>query len=81
MTKEDTDFYAYFHTFHTTGQSSIDGILSAIAKACKSYHYTGDWNDDDIGGFWTYIQDAADNAANEMKILEKAHHSMNDDYE
>lgn len=62
---------AYYYSFCPTGVAAIDRILSAVACAGKSAHYTMDWTDD-VGPYHDglrgsspieWIQFAADDAA------------------
>ena len=64
---------AYYYGFNGTGVRVVDQILSKVAIAGKMYHSTEDWNDTDDGdpSPVDYIQDAACEAAEKIKELEK----------
>ena len=63
--KRLTTVEAYYYDFKSTGNESIDNILSAVAYAGQSYHSTGDWSDAPV----QWIQDAADDAAKDAITL------------
>ena len=70
---------AYYYSFDSTGCDPVDKILSAVACAGKAYHHTDDWyeqsspQDDHAGGTpIDWIQNAAIEAAHEIKSLQKA---------
>lgn len=70
---------AYYYSFDSTGSDPVDKILSAVACAGKAYHHTDDWyehaspQDDHTGGTpIDWIQNAAIEAAHEIKSLQKA---------
>ena len=65
MSKRLTTVEAYYYDFKSTGNESIDNILSAVAYAGQSYHSTGDWSDAPI----QWIQDAANDAAKDAITL------------
>lgn len=65
----------YYISFEGTGSRLIDLILSAIAVAGKGYHHTEGWNEpaygaDEGASYVDLIQDAADDAATEIRQLE-----------
>ncbi len=68
---------AHYYGFEKTGVDAIDKILSAVACAGKAYHHTSDWQDEtppyepDFSGETPidWIQEAANEAANEILIL------------
>lgn len=81
MTTEESRplrMHAYYYAFEPTGVPEIDKILSAVASAGKAYHNTEWWNEDgeDGPGEWApfrggscveWIQNAANDAADEMR--------------
>ena len=66
---EDIRMNAYYFGFEGTGERAIDLILSAVAEAGKAYHHTEYWSDDEDGpSYADRIQQAADAAAEEMRL-------------
>lgn len=65
----DARMDAYYYGFTRTGVGLVDDILSAVAKAGKSYHGTDMWNEElyDGGTCESRIQDAADAAAEQIR--------------
>lgn len=65
----DARMDAYYYGFTRTGVGLVDDILSAVAKAGKSYHGTDMWNEElsEGGTCESRIQDAADAAAEQIR--------------
>lgn len=65
----DARMDAYYYGFTRTGIGVVDNILSAVAKAGKSYHGTDMWGEELFGGGTceSRIQDAADAAAEQIR--------------
>ena len=65
----DARMDAYYYGFTRTGVGLVDDILSAVAKAGKSFHGTDMWNEElyDGGTCESRIQDAADAAAEQIR--------------
>jgi hypothetical protein len=65
----DARMCAYYYGFTRTGIGLVDNILSAVAKAGKSYHGTDMWGEELIEGGTceSRIQDAADAAAEQIR--------------
>lgn len=65
---------AYYYGFEATGVGIVDGILSAVAQAGKSYHGTDMWAETEQ---WTpvsheqRIQQAADDAARRIREVSR----------
>lgn len=66
----DARMCAYYYGFTRTGIGLVDNILSAVAKAGKSYHGTDMWGEELIEGGTceSRIQDAADAAAEQIRV-------------
>lgn len=66
----DARMDAYYYGFTRTGVGLVDNILSAVAKAGKSYHGTDMWGEELIEGGTceSRIQDAADAAAEQIRV-------------
>lgn len=76
-------FDAYYYSFTPTGIYEIDLILSAVACAGKSFHYTADWIDDSSCG-WINHEGASpvdwiQNAANKAAIAWRKRHDRRDE--
>jgi len=56
---------AYYYGFLSTGVIEIDRILSAVARAGKSFHHTEYWSDDDAVTLGYSYSDLIQAAANE----------------
>ena len=62
--RDEGNLSAYYYGFAPTGDTSIDLILAAVAKAGKAFHSTEYWTDDDHGPSCVdLIQEAANRAA------------------
>jgi hypothetical protein len=68
---EELRMQAYYYGFDRTGVIEIDRILSAVARAGKWAHHTGQWADgdelDDGSSPVEWIQNAANDAAKQWK--------------
>lgn len=74
MTQDEIRMHAYHYGFSPTGVPEIDLILSAVACAGKSYHYTMYWTEENnVYPYHTgnspveWIQNAANAAAKAMQ--------------
>lgn len=67
----DARMHAYYYGFVRTGIGLVDNILSAVAKAGKSYHSTDMWSEELIEGGTceSRIQDAAEAAAEQIRAV------------
>lgn len=75
---EPLNLRSYYIDFDPTGVYEIDKILSAVARAAKSYHSTEGWSEDEdeerysyppfTGATWNErIQNAANEAATQWR--------------
>lgn len=65
-------FYGYYVSFDRTGDTSVDGVLAAVASAARAYHHTEHWHEPSIPeeGAPSYVE-AIQGAANRAAIVRK----------
>lgn len=64
-------------TFKRTGCKQVDAILEAVEAAASGYHSTEQWNDRDMPGDTTAVEDiqkVAQQAADEIRFIVPASH-------